>query len=133
MIGKLPTSTVLRTCAIVAFGHALAFAAGSARVPPAGVFRTSYSGFGADNSTFVLHPGLVAYLNRNEPSIYERYPGIAEVVVTVIVALFSAIIAGIRIYRMRRKNRIGTFYTDVIATRNAVSDLSSEKDRAAAA
>lgn len=97
-----------------------------------GLFRTSYSGFDTDNSTFVLHPGLVAYLNRNEPTIYERYSGVAEVVVTVIVALFSAGFAGIRVYRVRRKNRIDTFYTDVIAIRNSIGSSCTADERAAA-
>jgi hypothetical protein len=85
------------------------------------------------NSTFVLHPGLVAYLDRDEPSVYERYSGVAEVSVTVIIALFSAIFAGVRIYHMRRKNRIDAFYTDVIAIRSGLDDSSTDDDRTAAA
>jgi TRAP-type uncharacterized transport system substrate-binding protein len=98
-----------------------------------GLFERLDDDFNTGNSTFVLHPGLVAYLERNEPTVYERYSGIAEVVVTVIVALFSASFAGVRIYRIRRKNRIDTFYTDVIAIRNSLDDSSSKQDRAAAA
>ena len=52
---------------------------------------------------------------------------------TVIVALASAIFAGVRIYHMRRKNRIDTFYTDVIAIRSSLDDSSSDDDRTAAA
>ena len=98
-----------------------------------GLFQRLSDDFNAGNSTFVLHPGLIAYLDRNEPSIYERYSGVAEVVVTVIVALASAIFAGVRIYHMRRKNRIDTFYTDVIAIRSSLDDSSSDDDRTAAA
>lgn len=89
--------------------------------------------FDTGNSTFVLHPGLVAYLERNEPTVYERYSGIAEVAVTVLIALFSASFAGMRIYRMRRKNRIDSFYMDVIAIRDSMGESSSYEDRAAAA
>jgi len=98
-----------------------------------GLFQRVQDDFAAGKSTFVLHPGLIAYLDRNEPSVYERYSGVAEVGVTVLVALFSAIFAGVRIYHMRRKNRIDTFYTDVIAIRSALGDSSSETERAAAA
>jgi TRAP-type uncharacterized transport system substrate-binding protein len=97
-----------------------------------GLFQRVQDDFNAGNSTFVLHPGLVAYLDRNEPTIYERYSGVAEVAVTVIVALFSAIFAGVRIFHMRRKNRIDTFYTDVIAIRSALGDSSSKDEQAAA-
>jgi TRAP-type uncharacterized transport system substrate-binding protein len=98
-----------------------------------GLFQRVQDDFNAGNSTFVLHPGLVAYLDRNEPGIYERYSGVAEVAVTLLVALFSAIFAGVRIFHMRRKNRIDAFYTDVIAIRSALGDSSSIDERDAAA
>ena len=98
-----------------------------------GLFQHLSDDVSPGNSTFVLHPGLVAYLDRNEPSVYERYSGVAEVSVTVFIALFSAIFAGVRIYHMRRKNRIDAFYTDVIAIRSGLDESSTDDDRAAAA
>jgi hypothetical protein len=98
-----------------------------------GLFQRLSDDVNPGNSTFVLHPGLVAYLDRNEPSVYERYSGVAEVSVTVIIALFSAIFAGVRIHHMRRKNRIDAFYTDVIAIRSGLDDSSTNDDRTAAA
>ncbi len=98
-----------------------------------GLFQRLSDDFNTGNSTFVLHPGLIAYLDRNEPSVYERYSGIAEVAVTVLVALFSAGFAGVRIYQMRRKNRIDAFYTDVIAIRSSLDETSSSEERSAAA
>lgn len=98
-----------------------------------GLFQRLSDDLNPGNSTFVLHPGLVAYLDRNEPTVYERYSGVAEVAVTVIVALFSAIFAGVRIYHMRRKNRIDAFYTDVIAIRSGLDESSSDDERTAAA
>lgn len=98
-----------------------------------GLFQRLSDDVNPGNSTFVLHPGLVAYLDRNEPSVYERYSGVAEVSVTVIIALFSAIFAGVRIYHMRRKNRIDAFYTDVIAIRSGLDESSTDDERTAAA
>ena len=97
-----------------------------------GLFQRLSDDVNPGNSTFVLHPGLVAYLDRNEPTVYERYSGVAEVAVTVIVALFSAIYAGVRIYHMRRKNRIDAFYTDVIAIRSGLDDSRTNNERTAA-
>ena len=79
---------------------------------------------------YILHVGTQEYLQRSAPAVYERYSGIAEVVVTLIVALGSASIAGVRIFRMRRKNRIDTFYTQTIAPRRSVTD-STEPDELA--
>ena len=61
-------------------------------------------------------------MQRSAPTVYERYSGIAEVVVTLIVAIGSTVIAAVRIFRMRRKNRIDTFYSQAIALRRSVTD-----------
>ena len=86
-----------------------------------GLFQQLSDDFDTSRSTYVVHAGAQAYLQRSAPSVYERYSGIAEVVVTLIVALGSASIAAVRIYRMRRKNRIDGFYTRTIALRRSVS------------
>jgi TRAP-type uncharacterized transport system substrate-binding protein len=83
-----------------------------------GLFRDLTGDFDASSSTFVLHSGAQAYLERSEPSVYERYSGIAEVGVTVLIALISAILGGMRLFRMRRKNRIDAYYSEVIGIRN---------------
>ena len=46
-------------------------------------------------------------LDRNEPSVDEKYSGVAEVAVTVVVALVSAVFAGFRTCRMRRRSASG--------------------------
>jgi len=94
-----------------------------------GLFQDISGEFDPSSSTFIIHPGAHAYAQRNAPTIYERYSGNAEVAVTILIALFSATFAGLRIYRMRRKNRIDTFYSDVIAIRNLIDETSPEEDR----
>jgi len=37
-----------------------------------------------------------------------------------LIAIFSATFAGLRIYRIRRKNRIDTFYSAAITIRNSI-------------
>ena len=97
-----------------------------------GLFQNLSGDFDANRSTFVLHAGAQAYLQRSAPSVYERYSGIAEVVVTILVAIFSATFAGVKIFRMRRKNRIDTFYSETIRLRNSVTSDSSGDERNAA-
>lgn len=94
-----------------------------------GLFQGISGDFDPSSSTFVIHPGAQAYAQRNAPTVYERYSGIAEVAVTILIALSSAIFAGLRIYRMRRKNRIDTFYSAVIAIRHSITDISTEEER----
>jgi len=94
-----------------------------------GLFQQLSDDFDTSRSTFVVHAGTQAYLQRSAPSVYERYSGVAEVAVTLIVALGSAIIAGVRIFRMRRKNRIDRFYTRTIELGRSVTGSSSTEQR----
>jgi TRAP-type uncharacterized transport system substrate-binding protein len=98
-----------------------------------GLFRMVSDQVDSSNSTFILHKGLLAYTERDAPTVYERYSGIAEVAVTVLIALISAVFAGMRIFRMRRKNRIDVFYSDTMAIRQSITDSATNDERVAAA
>lgn len=82
------------------------------------------------NLAFSLHPGALAFIKRDEPTLIERYSGVGEVVVALMVALVSASVALIKIYRMRRKNRLDKFLVEVIKIRNAVTSDTSNAERA---
>ena len=88
--------------------------------------------FDASRSTFVLHPGAQAFTQRDEPTVYERYSGVAEVLVTLVIGLVSGGYAALQIYNRRRKNRIDRFYKEVMAVRDSIGDRSSAAERAAA-
>ena len=94
-----------------------------------GIFQNLSDDFDTSRSTFVLHAGTQAFLQRSAPSVYERYSGLAEVGVTLIIALISAIFGGVRIVRMRKKNRIDTFYSKAITLRNSVKNTSNHQER----
>jgi len=94
-----------------------------------GLFRNLSGDFDPSRSTFVLHAGAQAYLERSEPSVYERYSGIAEVAVTLLVALISATVAGMRLFRMKRKNRIDAYYSEVIDIRNRIGEAARDGER----
>ena len=94
-----------------------------------GLFQEISDAFDPSSSTFIIHPGAQDYTQRNAPTVYERYSGIAEVAVTILIALFTATLAGVRIYRMRRKNRIDKFYSAVIAIKKSIDRTSTENER----
>jgi hypothetical protein len=96
------------------------------------LFRDLSEEFDAGGSTFVLHPGSQAFSQRDEPDVYERYSGVAEVLVTLVIGLVSGIYAVVQIYNRRRKNRIDVFYTRAIAIRDSVTAESTGSERAAA-
>ena len=97
-----------------------------------GLFRMLSDEVDSSNSTFILHKGLLAYTERDAPTVYERYSGIAEVAVTVLIALISAMFAGVRIFHMRRKNRIDVFYTETMAIRQSISGSATSDERTTA-
>ncbi|MBT8077866.1 MAG: hypothetical protein KJO31_04780 [Gammaproteobacteria bacterium] len=90
-----------------------------------GLFQSISEDFDAADSTFMIHQGARDFLQRDAPSIYERYSGVAEVLVTIIIGLLSGTIAMIRIYNIRRKNRIDVFYKDAIALRDGIDGQST--------
>jgi hypothetical protein len=96
------------------------------------LFRHLSDEFDAGGSTFVLHPGSQAFTQRDEPDVYERYSGVAEVLVTLVIGLVSGTYAVVQIYNRRRKNRIDVFYTRAIAIRDSITADSSGSERAAA-
>jgi len=87
--------------------------------------------FDSSDSTFVLHRGAQAFTQRDAPDIYERYSGVAEVLVTLIIGLISGTYAAAQIFQRRRKNRIDAFYTDVMTVRDSITKDSSMADREA--
>ena len=82
--------------------------------------------------SFRIHPGTMSYLLQDEPTFIERYSGVAEVLVTLLIGLISGGWALVKLYRIQRKNRIDKFYVEVIATRDAVGADASDTDRLAA-
>jgi hypothetical protein len=88
-----------------------------------GLFQRLTGEFDSVGMSFALHPGAIAYLQRNEPDVYERYSGVAEVLVTLLIGLVSGTYAVVRIFSIRRKNRIDAFYTEALAIRDRAADL----------
>lgn len=83
-----------------------------------GLFHQLTENFDVSGSAFVVHPGARAYLKRDEPNIYERYSGIAEVAVTVLIGLISGIYGAVKIWSIRRKNRIDAFCREALEIRD---------------
>ena len=93
-----------------------------------GLFEQLADDIDVSRSTFVVHAGTQDYLQRSEPTIYERYSGVAEVVVTLMIALVSITLAGFRVIKMRRKNRIDRFYSAALKIRDSMNDTSSDNE-----
>jgi TRAP-type uncharacterized transport system substrate-binding protein len=96
-----------------------------------GLFQGVSDSFDASRSRYVLHAGTQDFLQRAEPTFIERYSGVAEVLVTLMIAAFSATVAAIRIFNRRRKNRIDRFYKAALDIRDAAitsTDIGKRRD-----
>ena len=93
-----------------------------------GLFKELTEDFEVSHSRFLLHAGTQDYLQRDVPTYMERYSGVAEVVVTLLVSLISLSFAGYRIMRMRRKNRIDTFYSRAREIRDSATDSATAQN-----
>ena len=94
-----------------------------------GLFQEISDDIDPSSSTYIIHPGAQDYTQRNAPNIYERYSGVAEVVVTLLIAVITTIFGVVRLYRMRRKNRIDEFYSAVMTIKKSVDASTSDEDR----
>ena len=94
-----------------------------------GLFTDLNADIDDTKSTFIVHPGAQDYAQREEPTLIERYSGVAEVVVTLLIGLVSGSYAIMKIIRIRRKNRIDVFYADAIALRESVDDATDAATR----
>ena len=84
-----------------------------------GLFHQLSADFDVSGTRFVIHPGALAFVAKDEPTMYERYSGVAEVVATLFFGLVSGLFAAIKIYNIRRKNRIDRYYKAAMDIRNA--------------
>lgn len=94
-----------------------------------GLFAELSEDFDVSRSSFNLHSGTQNYLQRTAPTIYERYSGVAEVAVTLLIGLASASVAGIQIYHRYRKNRIDTFCLRAIELRDSIPEDADQEAR----
>lgn len=86
------------------------------------IFDDLAESFSGSKSTFALHQGTQAFLERNEPDVLERYSGIAEVLVTLLVGVISGGYAMFRLYQVRQKDRIDEYYERILAIRDSISE-----------
>ncbi|MEM1081528.1 MAG: TAXI family TRAP transporter solute-binding subunit [Pseudomonadota bacterium] len=77
-----------------------------------------------------LHPGSRRYLERDAPSMLERYAEVLAFLVTLMIALTSAGVALLRIRRRARKDRIDVYLAEVLQVRAALRGGSLSPEQA---
>ncbi len=74
---------------------------------------------------FPLHNGARIYLDRDEPTIFERYAELIGVVFSILVTLVSSGFYLSKWQAQRKKDRVDIFYQDIMDIKNELTGLSS--------
>ena len=75
------------------------------------------SDFDVRKLSFAIHPGTREYLNRDAPSVFERYAELMGVIVTIMVALASTLYTITKWQLQKMKNKIDVYYQRLISIR----------------
>jgi TRAP-type uncharacterized transport system substrate-binding protein len=73
--------------------------------------------FEPSHVTFPVHPGSQRFRARNEPGFVERASGIMEVLIALIAAVGTGLLAAVRYWQNRKKTRIDKLYAEALAIR----------------
>jgi len=76
------------------------------------------SDFDPRKLSFALHVGARDYLDRDAPSIFERYAELIGVIVTILVTLASTLYTLAKWQLQKKKNKIDVYYKRLISIRN---------------
>ncbi len=63
---------------------------------------------------FPLHEGTILYLERNQPSFFERYAELFGVIFSIAIVLFGAAVSIKQRLKKKRKDRIDIYYVKVL-------------------
>ncbi len=73
-----------------------------------------------------LHRGARYYVEKDEPTVFERYAEVVGVGLTIIAAAGSGLLAAVRMNKARRKDRIDVFYRRVLAIRHELESTDND-------
>ncbi len=89
------------------------------------IFKGLDENFDRTKLSFPLHEGARVFLDRDEPSFIERYAELGGVVLSIILAIASALVSLSRWQRQKKKDRVDIFYKDLMEIKN--SNIGSSK------
>lgn len=82
------------------------------------LYNFIHDGFNKESLQFPLHEGTKDYLERDQPSFFERYADFLALILTILTILIGAFSTLIRWNSRRKKERIDMYYQQVIDIEN---------------
>lgn len=77
---------------------------------------------------FPLHEGSRRYLDKDEPTLLERYAEVIGVLFSVMIALISALLSLAKWKNQTKKDRIDVFYEKIIGIKKGMPKLRSSRE-----
>lgn len=84
--------------------------------------------YDVQNWAFSLHPGARKYLERDMPSYFERNSNLMGIAFTIMFALISGSFTFYNLRKIRKKNRIDTYYEQLVNIRLKISHLDKKDE-----
>ncbi len=81
-------------------------------------------------TTIPYHPGAIAYYNRERPPFFVEYAEALSLGVTLLLGLYSVLVALRELLRRRMKNRVDAYLVQIeqlVATRDSLDDAGLEQ------
>ncbi len=84
--------------------------------------------FDRSKLNFPLHEGARLYLDRDEPTFFERYAELGGVLFSVIIAASSGLISLARWQAQKKKDKIDEFYKELLEVKALIPKMKSVSD-----
>ncbi|MFT6866367.1 MAG: TRAP-type uncharacterized transport system substrate-binding protein [Cyclobacteriaceae bacterium] len=87
------------------------------------IFKSLSESFDRSSLNFPLHNGARVFLERDEPSFFERYAELFGVILSISIALISGIISLSNWQKQKKKDRVDVFYKVLIDIKRELPNI----------
>lgn len=84
--------------------------------------------FDRSKLNFPLHEGARIFLDRDEPSFFERYAELGGVIFSILVAIIGGIVSLTKWQAQKKKDKVDEFYEELLRVKNAIPSITKIKE-----
>ncbi|MEM6829409.1 MAG: TAXI family TRAP transporter solute-binding subunit [Bacteroidota bacterium] len=84
--------------------------------------------FDRSKLNFPLHEGARVFLDRDEPSFFERYAELGGVIFSIVIAMIGGIVSLTKWQAQKKKDKVDEFYEELLTVKNAIPKIKEVKE-----
>lgn len=92
------------------------------------MFKSLTENFDRSRLNFPLHNGARIFLERDEPSFFERYAEMFGVILSITIALISGIISLSKWQKQKKKDRVDVFYKVLLDIKQQLPNIKTSSE-----